>query len=257
MLALQRSINGFDGQISYFTRYDRLHYSPDPLGDLLINGVASDVVRQSLPTASRPTARIRSLPRTPSAPAFSSAANRPLSAIHRWSSPSSAERRSMHLSMSPTMSRRPAISPACMRRTNGRSPTSSPSTPACASTRCGNSSAPTSSARASASPTHRSSTRSSTPGMRATSHRRCWSRQLRSISVCSATPRRRYLPTRETARFCRSGRIISTPASIKIFRSGAASRRRRIAPTSISVSTSTTKSRPISSTTVFSARLTC
>ena len=47
VLALQRSINGFDGQVSYFTRYDRLHYSPDPLGDLLINGVASDVVRQS------------------------------------------------------------------------------------------------------------------------------------------------------------------------------------------------------------------
>ena len=43
VLALQRSINGFDGQVSYFTRYDRLHYSPDPLGDLLINGVASDV----------------------------------------------------------------------------------------------------------------------------------------------------------------------------------------------------------------------
>jgi outer membrane receptor protein involved in Fe transport len=48
VLALQRSVNGFDGQISYFTRYDRLHYSPDPIGDLLINGVASDVVRQSL-----------------------------------------------------------------------------------------------------------------------------------------------------------------------------------------------------------------
>jgi hypothetical protein len=48
VLALQRSINGFDGQLSYFTRYDRLHYTPDPLGDLLINGVASDVVRQSL-----------------------------------------------------------------------------------------------------------------------------------------------------------------------------------------------------------------
>jgi outer membrane receptor protein involved in Fe transport len=47
VLALQRSVNGFDGQISYFTRYDRLHYSPDPLGDLLIDGVASDVVRQS------------------------------------------------------------------------------------------------------------------------------------------------------------------------------------------------------------------
>ena len=48
VLALQRAVNGFDGQISYFTRYDRLHYSPDQLGDLLINGVASDIVRRSL-----------------------------------------------------------------------------------------------------------------------------------------------------------------------------------------------------------------
>ena len=48
VLALQRSINGFDGQVSYFTRYDRLHYVPDQLGDLLINGVSSDIVRQSL-----------------------------------------------------------------------------------------------------------------------------------------------------------------------------------------------------------------
>jgi hypothetical protein len=48
VLALQRSINGFDGQLSYFTRYDRLHFTPDPVGDLLINGVASDIVRQSL-----------------------------------------------------------------------------------------------------------------------------------------------------------------------------------------------------------------
>src|SRR6202012_3742566 len=48
VLALQRSANGFDGQLSYFTRYDRLHYTPDPVGDLLINGVAADLVRQSL-----------------------------------------------------------------------------------------------------------------------------------------------------------------------------------------------------------------
>jgi hypothetical protein len=47
VLALQRSINGFDGQLSYFTRYDRLHFAPDPVGDLLINGIASDIVRQS------------------------------------------------------------------------------------------------------------------------------------------------------------------------------------------------------------------
>ena len=47
VLALQRSINGFDGQLSYFTRYNNLHFIPDPIGDLFLNGVASDVSRQS------------------------------------------------------------------------------------------------------------------------------------------------------------------------------------------------------------------
>jgi len=47
VLALQRSINGFDGQLSYFTRYNYLHYVPDPTGDLLINGIASDITRTS------------------------------------------------------------------------------------------------------------------------------------------------------------------------------------------------------------------
>jgi TonB dependent receptor-like, beta-barrel len=47
VLALQHSANGFDGQLSYFTRYDFLHFLPDPIGDLLINGVASDITRES------------------------------------------------------------------------------------------------------------------------------------------------------------------------------------------------------------------
>src|SRR5207302_9267749 len=47
VLALQRSVNGFDGQLSYFTRYINLHFIPDPAGDLLLNGIASDVSRQS------------------------------------------------------------------------------------------------------------------------------------------------------------------------------------------------------------------
>jgi opacity protein-like surface antigen/outer membrane receptor protein involved in Fe transport len=47
VLALQRSVNGFDGQLSYFTRYNNLHFVPDPVGDLLLNGVASVVSRQS------------------------------------------------------------------------------------------------------------------------------------------------------------------------------------------------------------------
>jgi outer membrane receptor protein involved in Fe transport len=47
VLALQRSINGFDGQLSYFTRYNFLHFMPDPVGDLLLNGIASDITRES------------------------------------------------------------------------------------------------------------------------------------------------------------------------------------------------------------------
>ena len=47
VVALQRSINGFDGQLSYFTRYDALHFVPDPTGDLLLNGIASDISRQA------------------------------------------------------------------------------------------------------------------------------------------------------------------------------------------------------------------
>jgi outer membrane receptor protein involved in Fe transport len=46
VLALQRSVDGFDGQLSYFTRYDNLHFMPDPTGDLLLNGIASDISRQ-------------------------------------------------------------------------------------------------------------------------------------------------------------------------------------------------------------------
>jgi outer membrane receptor protein involved in Fe transport len=47
VLALQRSTPGFDGQLSYFTRYDNLHFIPDPTGDLLLNGVSSDISRQA------------------------------------------------------------------------------------------------------------------------------------------------------------------------------------------------------------------
>jgi outer membrane receptor protein involved in Fe transport/opacity protein-like surface antigen len=47
VLALQKSVNGFDGQLSYFTRYNYLNFTPDPIGDLLINGIASNVSRLS------------------------------------------------------------------------------------------------------------------------------------------------------------------------------------------------------------------
>ena len=47
VLALQKSVNGFDGQLSYFTRYNELRFTPDPIGDLLLNGIASDITRRS------------------------------------------------------------------------------------------------------------------------------------------------------------------------------------------------------------------
>jgi outer membrane receptor protein involved in Fe transport len=47
VVAYQKSIEDIDLQLSYFNRYNQLHFRPDPIGDLVINGVASDVYRQS------------------------------------------------------------------------------------------------------------------------------------------------------------------------------------------------------------------
>ncbi len=47
MLAYQKSVDDIDFQVSYFNRYSQLHFMPDPIGDLVFNGVASDVYRQS------------------------------------------------------------------------------------------------------------------------------------------------------------------------------------------------------------------
>lgn len=47
VLSAQKSYEGFDGQLSYFTRYSNLQFTPDPIGDLLINGIASNVGRSS------------------------------------------------------------------------------------------------------------------------------------------------------------------------------------------------------------------
>ena len=48
VLALQRSLGDLDVQLSYFQRYNTLHFKPDALPDLLFNGVASNVYRSSL-----------------------------------------------------------------------------------------------------------------------------------------------------------------------------------------------------------------
>ena len=48
VLALQYSNNGLDLQASYFNRLSTVHFMPDVIGDLVFNGVASDVYRSSL-----------------------------------------------------------------------------------------------------------------------------------------------------------------------------------------------------------------
>ena len=46
VLALQKSVNGLDLQVSAFSRYSTLHFIPDTVGDLVFNGIASDVYRR-------------------------------------------------------------------------------------------------------------------------------------------------------------------------------------------------------------------
>jgi len=48
VVAYQKSAEDIDFQLSYFIRTSQLHFLPDPIGDLVFNGVASDVYRQSV-----------------------------------------------------------------------------------------------------------------------------------------------------------------------------------------------------------------
>ena len=258
MLALQRSINGFDGQISYFTRYDRLHYSPDPLGDLLINGVASDVVRQSYTNGIQADGsyqnqsgahhphRLFLQRRTGLCRQYFAArargrwnAGRCTFQYHRQRLDDRLSRRRlcagrMEGHRQVHYQRRPALRPDVAIRQR------QPAQPA-------------------------PQLHVQTFGVYQVPRRVCALLHAAGAGGGSSGQYRfvqqhhrggAYRPGKRL-RFYRSGRIISTPASIRIFRSGAANRRRKTAPTSISASTPITKLRPISSTTVFSARLTC
>ncbi len=48
VVAWQRSTNGADVQLSNFHRYSTVHFIPDLIGDIVFNGVASDVYRSSM-----------------------------------------------------------------------------------------------------------------------------------------------------------------------------------------------------------------
>src|SRR6516162_10199330 len=44
-MAWQRSSMDHDAQLAYFTRYNSVNFKPDTLGDIVFNGVASNVFR--------------------------------------------------------------------------------------------------------------------------------------------------------------------------------------------------------------------
>ena len=48
MLALQKSVNDVDFQLAYFTKTSSVQFNPDPIGDLMFNGVATNVYRGSV-----------------------------------------------------------------------------------------------------------------------------------------------------------------------------------------------------------------
>ncbi len=47
VLAFQQTVGAVDYQLSYFTRYSSLHFTPDLFGDIAFNGLATDVTRHS------------------------------------------------------------------------------------------------------------------------------------------------------------------------------------------------------------------
>ncbi len=50
IVALQKRVDAVDFQVSAVTRYSSVYFSPDPLGDLLFNGIAQTASRQSVAT---------------------------------------------------------------------------------------------------------------------------------------------------------------------------------------------------------------
>ena len=59
ILSLQKQWGALDVQTSVFTRYSSLYYSPDPLGDLLFNGISQRAARSLFSTGEQTDASLR------------------------------------------------------------------------------------------------------------------------------------------------------------------------------------------------------
>ena len=127
VLALQRSVNGFDGQLSYFTRYNNLHFIPDPVGDLLLNGVASDISREAYTNGVQGDASYVITPAHTLRTGFTVSAEQTkvdnTSLVEACGPLATAADNVTRPRRSPTTPPSSAGSPASMRKTSGKSPT--------------------------------------------------------------------------------------------------------------------------------------
>ena len=256
VLSLQKSVDGFDGQLSYFTRYNQLQYTPDPVGDLLINGIASNISRTSSPTASRAMVLISSIRRIRSAPASQSAASRRSSAIRRWLTLHGLRR---HRQWQPRrhhrqrLDNRRAVGHLCPGRVEAHQPIYDQRRLALRSNGSIRQRQPVQPAIE----LHLQALREH--------HVPCRLCALLYAAGAGGGGARQHQPVQQhhrrsvaarTIRSCRSAHIISMPASIKNSNSDAPQTGKAV-PISISASMPTTRSRLISSTTAFSARPWC
>ena len=116
VLAWQKSVNGFDVQLAPFVRYSTLHFIPDTTGDILFNGQATDVYRQSVASGIQGDGSYRVNDAHTLRAGFTAPAKaRRLATFRQCFRPTAL----MHLSLSTTATRSLARSPVCTCRTNG------------------------------------------------------------------------------------------------------------------------------------------
>ena len=171
--ALQRSINGADVQLSYFTPLQQRAFRPRYVGDLIFNGVASDVYRSSLANGVTERHRLPAQRRPHTARRLTAAHRKDAGDQHQCGLPSMPPAAPVDapFTIVDPSNRLGYTVGALSCRTNGGSPTGSRSTPASVSISIGNISPSISSVRASASPGSRSTARRFTPATRACSRR--------------------------------------------------------------------------------------
>jgi TonB dependent receptor-like, beta-barrel len=227
VLSVQKSVDGFDGQLSYFTRYNDLHFLPDPTGDLLLNGIASTVTRTSYTNGIQGDGSYQVNDAHTVRAGFTVSGEQVFVGNTSLVEPCTicdGSDNGAPVSITDNVSKLGVLMGVYAQD----------------EWKLTNQFTINTGLRFDQMEQFISANQLS-PRFSATSRRRCWWRRLPPTSPCSTIrPERR--PARAPTRSCRSARIISMPASIKRSRSDAPRRHRRTAPVSSSASTPITRS---------------